>query len=70
LGAIVNRDVRSMKRKRKKSCSQKTLTDALEDEGDNSLTVAIYRYRDSQRYAARGSIDSTSSHHLTRGQRI
>ena len=48
----------------------KTLTDALGEEEDISLTVAIYRHEDSQRYAARGSIGSASSHRLTRGQRI
>ena len=34
---------------------------------DISLTVAIYRHKDLQRYAARGSISSTASHRLTRG---
>ena len=45
----------------------KTLTDALGEEEDISLTVAIYRHKDLQRYAARGSISSTASHLLTRG---
>jgi len=37
------------------------------DEREISLTVAIYRRKDSQGYAARGSIGSASSHRLTRG---
>ena len=48
----------------------KTLTDALGEEEDISLTVAIYRHKDLQRYAARGSIGSASNHRLTRGQFI
>ena len=40
---------------------------ALGEEEDISLTVAIYRHKDSRRYAARGSISSASSHRLTRG---
>ena len=35
-----------------------------------SMTVAIYRHSDSQRYAALGSLGSTSNQRLTRGQCI
>ena len=31
------------------------------------MTVVIYRHKDLQRYAARGSISYTESHRLTRG---
>ena len=50
-----------------KNSLSKTLTDALGEEEDISLTVAIYRHKDLQRYAARGSISSTASHRLTCG---
>ena len=72
MGAIGDQesDEEEIEREREDSFFSKTLTDALGEEEDISETVAIYRHKDSQRYAARGSIGSASSHCLTRGQLI